>query len=200
MYIAFPYCLVLLITRCTSKFTFVQSRYIEMYQQLEKTKFDEYMKERVTDLAISNIKAFFDKDVRMKKDWDAISVAPLCDVEYVKKPKTRLKLGGNFPEPYFTPLHKWSNDERRRRAKENLLDQHNNKLEEKTLLLSEMDAPCEAVPPIDAPDCIVSESYNSTQKSVYLDAEDDVLDNRNDTDIPLVKFNTKERSSNGRGS
>ncbi|XP_076304955.1 calcium homeostasis modulator protein 6-like isoform X1 [Tachypleus tridentatus] len=187
--------IMLLITRCTSKFTFVQSRYIEMYQQQEKTKFDEYMKERVTNLATSNIKSFFDKDIRMKIDWDAISVAPLCHVDYVKKPKTPLKLGCNFPEPYFTPLHKWANEERRRQAKENKLD---SKLEEKALLIPETNALCEAVPSIDVPDSVVSESYNSAKKSIYLDAEDDILDHRHNTDVPLVKFNTKEKLWSGR--
>lgn len=108
---------VLVGTRCIDKFTYVQSKYIEAYQELEQMKFDEEMRDRARQLADVNVREFFNKDIRMKSDWDAISVAPSCDVQWVERSCVKSnrfhRFKGNFPEPFFTPLHKWANKERR---------------------------------------------------------------------------------------
>ncbi|XP_022239592.1 calcium homeostasis modulator protein-like [Limulus polyphemus] len=108
----------LMVNRCLSKYTYDQSRYIDMYRETEEDIFDNVMKEKTVNKAKKNVSLFFEKKDRIKKDWDEISIAPLADLPFGIEQvdgKVTLELLKHYDEckePYMSPLHQWAKRQR----------------------------------------------------------------------------------------
>lgn len=87
--------LVIITTRCASRFGFIHSRFKSVYKESEKEKFEEAMKKNAQEQADTNVRAFFEKAQIRKIDWDVISMAPTQPVNNLQN------------IVYFTRLHKW---------------------------------------------------------------------------------------------
>uniref|UniRef100_A0AC35FXG4 Calcium homeostasis modulator 1 n=1 Tax=Panagrolaimus sp. PS1159 TaxID=55785 RepID=A0AC35FXG4_9BILA len=91
--------------RIFDKHTYIHWQYIQMYQKEEKRIFDETSKEYARKIAEIHADIFFNKGIRTKRDWDALSVLQ----NYQHIPKNRLMNKQHlYEDEIFTALQKWA--------------------------------------------------------------------------------------------
>ncbi|XP_055953964.1 calcium homeostasis modulator protein 6-like [Argiope bruennichi] len=82
--------------RCNDKKTFLELRYVEVYKKLEKGELEKKMNEKAQKIAKENVNSLFSEDLPPKRTWDEVT------------------LPNDSKVSYYTPLHKWSDQAKRK--------------------------------------------------------------------------------------